>query len=131
MRHLFIALRTVDDLEKVSAYLNRVKAEGVERLSIAYLKFSQDSLGKIAVKLDGPFVTRGDCVRSLRGFDLELIEIGYSGDGLPASAYSDEAIRRHCDAILVVGAPRKLYSSTSLASSLVDESTIPVIVIKP
>ena len=130
MRNVLVALRDADDLEEVSSYLNKIKAGEVRRLWVAYLKLSQDCSDKLGVKFDQLSITRDRCAKSLKGFDFELVEINYSGDRLPASAYSDEAVKRRCDTILVVGEQRKPYFSANLASSLAVESPIAVNVIK-
>lgn len=129
MHRLFVISRNPDDLETISSYL-RVETKEIEHLVIAYLKLPQNPSGE-AAKFDRPKITRDDCARSLGGFDFELIPINYNGDGLPSSAFLAEATERRCDTVVVVGAEKKLYSSTSLAASLVDESSIPVVVIKP
>lgn len=130
MRNVLIALRSAEDLEEVSSYLSKIKTEEIRQLWVAYLKLSEDCSSELAVKFDRPSITRGRCAKNLKGFDFELVEIDYSGDRLPASAYSDEAVKRHCDTILVVGEHRKPCFCANLASSLAVESPIAVNVIK-
>ncbi len=128
MSKVLVALRDVGDLHLVSSYL-RNRGER-PHLTIAYLKLSQDSAGKFAVRFGTPTVDRANCAKTLKGFDFDLIALDYDGDRLPASVYSDEAVRRHCDSMLVVSDSKKLYFSANLASTLAVESSIPLIVIK-
>lgn len=129
MSKVLVALRKASDLRTVSSYL---RARGEKpHLAIAYLKLSQDSAGKFAVRFSRPTVDRISCTKILKGFDFDLVGLDYDGDKLPSAVFSDEALRRHCDSILVVSGEKKPYFSANLASTLAVESPIPLVVIKP
>ncbi len=129
MSKVLVAFGKLSDLQTVSSYLR--KRGDNPHLTIAYLKLSQDSAGKFAVRFKKPTVNRGSCAKILKGFDFDLVGLDYDGDQLPASVYSDKALRRHCDSILVVSGGKKPYFSANLASTLAVESSIPLVVIKP
>ncbi len=67
---------------------------------------------------------------TLSSLPYEVVELYHDASELPASIVSKEALDRKCDAILVVTSGDKGLFATDFASSIVLESSLPVLVIR-
>ncbi len=121
-----VALRKSEDIERIISFLNRMGQH--PHLLFAMLEFRDIADERVAKfsNIKPHDHLRGD----MSGFEFELSQIPYRAEKTPASVFVEEAIKKHCDNIIVVSSGTNTLFRTDLASTLAAESTIPVLVIQ-
>ncbi len=121
-----VALRKSEDIERIISFLNRMGQH--PHLLFAMLEFRDIADERVAKfsNIKPHDHLRGD----MSGFEFELSQIPYRAEKTPASVFVEEAIKKHCDNIIVVSSGTNTLFRTDLASTLAAESTIPVLVVQ-
>ncbi len=121
-----VALRKNDDIVQIISFLNRIGER--PHLLFAMLEFRDVADGRVAKFNNAePNVLP---LEDMSGFEFELSKIPYRAEKMPASVFVEEAIKKHCDNIIVVSGGTNALFRTNLASTLVAESPIPVLVVQ-
>jgi hypothetical protein len=123
-RRTLVALRKSEDIERIIAFLNRI--DDHPHLLFTMLEFRDIADDRVAKFSNA---TPENLLEDMSGFEFELSRIPYSGDKTPASVFVEEAIKKHCDNIIVVSSGTNALFRTDLASTLAAESPIPVLVV--
>ena len=121
-----VALRKSEDIVRIIAFLNRIGEH--PHLLFTMLEFrdiADDRVAKFSnAKLDNHLL------EDMSGFEFELLQIPYRAERMPASVFVEEAIKKHCDNIIVVSSGTNTIFRTDLASTIAAESPIPVLVVQ-
>ena len=125
-RRTLVALRKNEDIARVMVFLNRIDEH--PHLLFTMLEFRDIADAHVAkfsnVKPDNHLL------EDMSGFEFELSQIPYRAERSPASVFVEEAIKKHCDNIIVVSSSTNILFRTDLASTLTVESSIPVLVVQ-
>jgi|SRR5208282_50243 len=121
-----VALRKNEDIAQIISFLNRIRER--PHLLLAMLEF-RDVADSCVAKFNN---AEPNAVppEDMSGFEFELSQIPYRAEKMPASVFVEEAIKKHCDNIIVVSSGTNTIFRTDLASTLVVESPIPVLVVQ-
>ena len=121
-----VALRKSEDIERITSFLNRIGQH--PHLLFTMLEFRDIADDRVA-KFSN---TKPDdhILEDMSGFEFELSQIPYRAEKTPASVFVEEAIKKHCDNIIVVSSGSNTLFRTDLASTLAAESPIPVLVVQ-
>ena len=121
-----VALRKSEDIEQIISFLNRIGEH--PHLLFAMLEFCDVADDRVA-KFNN---AKPDVhpLEDMSGFEFELSQIPYRAEKTPASVFVEEAIKKHCDNIIVVSSGTNTLFRTDLASTIVAESPIPVLVVQ-
>ena len=121
-----VALRKSEDIEPIISFLNRIGRH--PHLLLTMLEFRDIADDRVAkFSNTGP---DDHLLEDVRGFEFELLQIPYRAEKMPASVFVEEAIRKHCDNIIVVSSGTNTIFRADLASTLAAESPIPVVVVQ-
>ena len=125
---ILVALRKKEDVERTVSFLKGIGER--PRLLFASLDF-RDIADDLVVEFENS-KPNDRPVEGLSGFEHEFSRIPYRVDKLPASAFLEEATRKHCGGIIVVSSSTNTDAlfHTDLASTITVESSIPVMVVR-
>jgi nucleotide-binding universal stress UspA family protein len=121
-----VALRKSEDIVRIIAFLNRIGEH--PHLLFTMLEFrdiADDRVAKFSNAKQDTHLLEG-----MSGFEFELSQIPYRAEKSPASVFVEEAIKKHCDNIIVVSSGTNSLFRADLASTLAVESPIPVLVVQ-
>ena len=121
-----VALRKSEDIARIIAFLNRVGEH--PHLLFAMLEFRDIADDRVAKFSNAKPVNH--LLEDMSGFEFELSQIPYRAEKFPASVFVEQAIKTHCENIIVVSGGTNIIFRTNLASTIAAESPIPVLVVQ-
>jgi nucleotide-binding universal stress UspA family protein len=128
-RKVLVALRHPEDVIPIVKFLkDRNERPALVLLTLSPSNFVKGSVVSFNVSKSGNDLNRFK--ETLSSLPYEVVELYHDASELPASIVSKEALDRKCDAILVVTSGDKGLFATDFASSIVLESSLPVLVIR-
>lgn len=126
LRKALVALRTSEDLQRITSLLKRMDEH--PRLVVSTLEFHNLADSAVA-KIDN-LIPNDKLIEKLNGFEFELARLDYRAERLPASVFVEEAIKKNCDIIIVVSSAKSGLFHVDLGSTLAGNSSIPVLVVQ-
>ena len=127
---ILLALRQPGDIAQIVKFLkNKNEKPALVLLYLVPSDFVRDSVVSFETASRTNDMSR-EIANNLTSFDYELVEKKYDASFFPATIVSKEALERKCEAIFVLSRGDKGLFEADFASSIVLESTIPVLVIR-